>query len=103
MIRQKSFNEWKEHFEPHAELIGQLTHPEIYKEYRKFRDKIAEKKSKGKPIDITIPTEKGSASYAATDSKYDPQKGLVDAKGNIIVPKEKFEKMMHLDGIPVSF
>lgn len=104
MIRNQSIIDWKEGLEPQAELIGQLTHPEIYKEYIKFKEKIKEKKEKGEPINVTIKTEKGVSAYSQTEHKYDPNKGLIDANGNIIIPKEKFAKMMHFEqGVPISF
>lgn len=103
MIRQQVIAQWKDSFEPQAELIGQLTHPEIFKEYRKMKDKIEKQKEEGKPINVSISTNKGISSYAETDTHYDPNKGLVDKNGRIIIPKEKYDKVMRLDGIAISF
>jgi len=104
MIRMEPLLNWRNSWEPQAELIGQLTHPEIYKDYIKFKEKIKEKKDKNEPVDVSIKTEKGVASYSETKYRYDPNRGLVDADGNIIVPKEKFDKTMHLEqGINISY
>jgi len=106
MIRQQNIvMNWKESLEPHAELIGQLTHPEIFQEYKKMKDKIERKKQDGAPVDITTSTDTGTSSYAETDYHYDPIKGLVDANGKIAIPKERFDETMRIDGvgIPVSY
>lgn len=100
MLQQQPKMDWKEALEPQAELIGQLIKPEIFKEYKKFKDKIDEKKKRGEPIDIS---EKGGyKGYAETSTRYDPEKGIVDENGRILIPKHKMKKMLDLDGIAIT-
>ena len=102
MLRHQVIIRWKESLEPHAELIGQLTHPEIFKEYKKYKDSMERKRKEGKPLDVTISTDKGTMSHAIADVHYDPLKGLVDFNGKIVVPKGKFDEKSQMDGIALS-
>lgn len=104
MIKTLPVMRWQEALEPQAELIGQLTHPEIFKEYKKIKNQIDSQTKSGSPINTTIQTDKHITAFASTTVKYDPKKGLIDQNGNIVVSKEKYDKTMKLDdGLVISF
>jgi hypothetical protein len=102
-LQVKTRNTWENVLLPHAEAIGQLTHPEIYREY----DKI--KKNRGK-LDNTNPGDSyynegtwGVSGGGVSNAHYDPTKGLVDADGKVLIPNEEYLGMIGLDGVAVSF
>jgi len=103
-IQVEKRNQWETHIMPHAELVGQLTHPEIYKEYivwkeREKRQKAFEKKGG----DYYKEDRDGLVGASTANAYYDPMRGLVDTDGTVIIPKEKYEKMIGIDGIAVSW
>jgi len=95
-------HDWNNTVLPHAEIIGQLTHPEIYREYdkaKKRREQINDVKNEG---NYYKEDEEGFEGGGVTTFKYDPNKGLVNDKGNVVIPKEQYESMLGLDGVAIS-
>lgn len=103
MITQESIMTWKEKLEPQAELIGQLCKPEVFKQYITMKKQLEEKKKKGEPLEASYQDGSKKVTHAIADTHYDPTKGLVDSNGKIIIPKEKYDKMLDLDGVAVSY
>lgn len=94
---------WKEQLEPQAELIGQLCKPEVYKQYATMKKQIEEKKKKGEPLEASYQDGGKKVTHAIADTHYDPMKGLVDSKGEVLIPKEKYDKMLNLGGVAISY
>ena len=103
MITQDSVMKWKEQYEPHAELIGQLCKPEIFKQYISMKKQFEEKKKKGEPLEASYQDGNRKVTHAVADTHYDPKKGLVNSKGEILIPKENYDKMLDLDGVAISY
>jgi len=106
MLRQQPMLDWKNAFEPQAELIGNLIKPEIYMEYVKIkkRREMADKKLKEHDDSGIETTDKGGLSgYAATSTYFDPDRGIVNSEGRILVPKEKCEGMMGVSGVAITY
>lgn len=93
---------WNLEIKPHAELIGQLTHPEIYKVYAEEMEKRKKINAAGAGGEYVKEHRGGMEGGASANSHYDPTKGIVDENGNVLIPKEKFENMMGLDGVAIS-
>jgi hypothetical protein len=103
MLRQQPMINWKEALEPQAELIGNLIKPEIYQEYKKIKDRREKAKKRAKEGQFAESIDQGGLSgYAEADTYYDPSKGLMNSKGKVLIPKEEYMKMMHLDGFAIS-
>jgi hypothetical protein len=102
-IQVKSSQDWENNMLPHAELIGQLTHPEIYTEYRKFVDKKKKEDSLKKGESYYKETRNGFSGGGSSNAHYDPTIGLVDEEGRVIVPKDEYEQMTGIAGIAVSY
>jgi len=102
-IQTKSKYDWEHVTKPHAELIGQLTHPEIYTEYKKIMDRKDKKDSLEKGKDFYEKTRDGIAGGGSANAIYDPKRGLVDEDGNIIISKDKYEEMTGIAGIAISY
>jgi hypothetical protein len=101
MLRMKTIASWKEGWEPQAELIGNLTHPDIFKQYKKAKDQALDAKKTGKS---QLPeTKVGNVISASTNIHYDPMRGLVDDQGRVLIPKEKYDKELHLDGVAITY
>jgi hypothetical protein len=105
MLQMKPLISWKQTLEPHAELIGQLTHPDIYQQYSKLKKEIIEKEKQGLPKQASYTVGTKTITHAIADSHYDINKGLVDSDGKVIIPKERYEKLMNngSSGIAVSY
>jgi len=93
---------WNNFFLPQAELVGQLTHPEIYKEYDREKRKQEKLNTIKEGEDFYEETARGIEGGGVATVRYDPIRGLVDAEGKIIIPKEKYDEMLGLDGIAIS-
>jgi len=94
----KEHREWKELLRPQAELITSITSPENFTEYRKWR-KTEEAKKKNESVEIT---EAGQTT-AVANAFFDAEKGLIDSDGNVLIPKEEFEKRTNLEGVLISY
>lgn len=93
--RLKIFQEWEGLYKSNAELIGMLTHPEIYEVYRKQLD--ASKKGGSREI------HSGDKTYTEANAHLDPILGLVDKDGKVIIPKDEMDKMQEAEGIALGF
>lgn len=71
---------WAEQLEPQAELIGMIANPEVFGNYRKYKD--AKKKGQDETV---ISTRNGVSSSTETKAMFDSKKGIVDEKGNILI------------------
>lgn len=103
MLSQNIRMNWKESLEPQAELIGQLCKPEVYKQYITMKKQMEEKKKKGEPLEASYQDGNTRVTHAVADTHYDPTKGLVSSDGKVMIPKEKYDKMLKLDGVAVSY
>ena len=105
---------WERFYKPNAELGGQIANPQVYKAYFdaiKKEERKKEEKKKGKSDsgfyenDVRGLDSEHYYTEAEANSKYDPLKGLVDNDGNVIIPKEQYDKLLGLgeDGVAVSY
>lgn len=99
LVNLKRKKDWEEFYKNNSELTASITMPDNYKQYSEYQDKILDKKNKGEAVDTKI----GNVHHAISNSHYDPNKGLVDENGNIIIPKERFNNMMGFDGVAISY
>jgi len=77
---------WDNLYEPSSELVGYLTHPEIYKIY-------ADHKAKKKQLEETGRARIGDAEYIQANAKYIPKVGIVDLNTNkVLIPEDKMKK-----------
>ena len=94
--------DWDHMLKPQAELIGQIANPDVFKQYYDYNKKLEKEKIENKG-EITTSHEGTVSISAATDAHYDPELGLIDGNGNIIIPKERYDKLIGLGGVAVSF
>lgn len=99
LINLKRRKEWEEMYKNNSELTASIIKPENFKQYREYQDKVASKTGKGESVDTKV----GDTSYAVSNSRFDPEKGLVDANGNVLIPKDRFNDMLGFDGVAVSY
>ena len=102
-LQTKAASDWDRFILPHAEMIGQLTHPEIYKEYRKLVNKKKKEDSLPKGQDDYKDTVEGISGSGSANAVYDPSVGLVDENGRVIISKEKYEQLTGIAGVAVSY
>ena len=102
-IQVKAASDWEHFILPHAEMIGQLTHPEIYTEYRKIINRKKKEDQLGKGQDYYSETATSISGGGVANSHYDPKVGLVDETGRVIIPKEKYEQLTGIAGVAVSY
>jgi len=98
-LQIKTQFDWTNTMLPHAELIGQLTHPEIFQEYKKIKKRAQIEEG----ADYYKDSADGIEGGGSANARYDPNVGLVDMKGNVIIPKEKYDQMFGLDGVAISY
>jgi len=97
-IKTTMKSNWDIFFKSHAELLGSISNPEAFKIYKEYSDKLEEQEgSESKEIKV------GNNTTAVSDSHYDPRVGIVDNEGNVVMPKEQFEKMLDMEGVAVSY
>jgi len=96
-------SEWENMMQPHAELIGQLTRPEVFKEYIKAKEKQEKMSNLEEGQEYYSTTAQGFEGSSVANARFDPAIGLVDNAGNIIIPKEKYEKMIGMEGVAISW
>jgi hypothetical protein len=101
-IQMHRRQEWDHMLKPQAELIGQIANPDVFKQYSDFMKKLEREKSLDKG-EVVVSQGSNVSVSAATDSHYDPELGLVDGYGNIIIPKERYDKLIGLGGVAVSY
>jgi len=99
-LQLKGKYDWENFILPHAEFVTQLTAPDNYKIYIKEKqrnDKISKEKSYYKE-DIG-----GFEGGGEATARYDPQRGLIDMDGNVLISLEKYKEMTGIDGFAISF
>lgn len=89
----RKYMDWKEVFEPHGELIAHIANPEMFKVYSEHKKKL--ERSKDGATEVSV----GNTTYVTATHHLDPNKGLVDEKGNIIMSKEKYLENLGMSGI----
>lgn len=97
-LMYKDHRVWEDLIRPHGELISSITAPENYSEYTKWK-KAKEKEKESGALEVEV----DGYTVAKANAHLDPEKGLVDADGNVIIPKEEFFKRSNLDGIMVTY
>ncbi len=102
-IQTKATFDWDHFILPHAEMVGQLTHPEIYTEYRKVMDRKKKADQLKKGQDYYEETKDSITGGGSANAIFDPERGLVDETGRVIISKEKYERMTGITGIAVSY
>ena len=103
MIQVRFKTDWDHKILPHAEMIGQLTHPEIFTEYKKQKDRIDKRDNLKTGQDYYETTPDGIEGGGIANAHYDPRLGLVDETGKILIPKEKYEQMLGMEGVAISW
>lgn len=96
-------HDWENIHLPTAEMIGQLTHPEIYVEYQKVKERRKKLKDSGGGKDYYEETLDGVHGGGVANAHYDPNLGLVDGERKVIIPKENYDSILGLDGVAVSW
>jgi len=106
---------WEHFLLPTAEMAGQIANPEVFKVYydhKKAREKENKRKKDSKNAindsgEMRVVNKSGDSinEYVESEanSHFDPEKGLVDNEGRILIPKEQYEKLIGLDGIAISY
>jgi len=102
-IQVKKRYEWDNIHLPIAEMIGQLTHPEIYVEYNKIKEKKRRLKEAGPGGEFFEESRDGIQGGGTSNSHYDPERGLVDENGNVLISKEAYDDMVGIEGIALSY
>ena len=97
LIKLKRISDWEYFFKNNSELTASITMPENYKQYSEYQEKVLKKK--GEAVDTKI----GNTHHAIANSHFDPRTGLVDANGNLLIPKDRFENLLDMDGIAISY
>jgi len=98
-LKFKNYQKWEEHIKPHAELVGHITNPEVYQKYKEFENKRKQIRDSKGPNEIRV----GDTTHAVADSYYDPQRGLVNSNGRVIISKGDYERLSKIGGVAVSF
>lgn len=94
--------EYERIYKPQAELIASIVNPDVYKTYAEMREKELKVKLEGGPQTYTISDSTGVRSASKADTYYDPEKGLVDFNGKVLISKEEYLKRSNEDGLIVS-
>ena len=107
---------WRDFYKPAAELSGQIANPQVYKEY--FEHQRREERKKKEKEKLQKMGKSGSfyyenqektmnAEYTYSESEasthYDPNLGIVDEQGKVIIPKDKCNSMLGYDGAMISY
>ena len=104
MIYLELKRDWDNFYKPQAELIGQISNPEVFKYYYDQMKQIEKQKKEGKDKgEISYTSDGTKTTIAEANGHYDPQKGLIDNKGNVIVSKEDYNRILGLDGVMASY
>jgi len=94
----KLHEQWEELVLPQAEIITSITAPENFEEYRKWKKTEAAKKK-----DESVEVKVDGVTTAVANAFYDPEVGLVDKDGKLLITTTEFEKRNNLEGILVSY
>ena len=63
----------------------------------------AKSKESGVPDNYTVATKDKVSAGASANTYFDPDRGLVDFKGNVLISKKDYLKRLHTQGIAISF
>lgn len=97
-IKMQTKDIWEGLLRPQGELVAQIANPDAFKVYHEYMKKLEIEKTEKKGV-IKV----GDTEVANANAHYDPSIGLVDDKGNVIIPKEQYQKMLGIDGIAISY
>ena len=104
MIRVEYQTVWEALLKPLGEMVGQIANPDAFQVYWKYAKKQKDMNKKLNPgQEYYHADSSGVSGTAIANSFFDPERGLVDDKGNVIIPKEKYEEMLGLKGVAVSY
>lgn len=100
--------QWNFLYKPAAELVAHIANPQVFKVYF---DNLKKEEKRNKEVQEegfyeSKRKEGGSEStYSESEANthYDPNLGLVDNNGNVIIPKKDYDKMLGIDGIAISY
>ena len=102
-LQVKHKHNWEGTLLPHAELISQIANPEAFMVYYKHKKKQAKAKEVGAGGEYYTDTFEGIEGAGSANSHFDPEKGLVNDKGTVIIPREQYEEMLGMDGVAISW
>jgi hypothetical protein len=104
MIRLEYQTAWDSLLKPLGEMVGQIANPDAFQVYWKYAQREKNrKKNVASGEDYYHEDMDGISGSAESNSYFDPERGLVDMKGNIIIPKEKYQEMLGLNGVAISY
>lgn len=95
MQRTEKYMIWKELLEPLGELIAHIANPEVFKAYVKFKKKLEAVENSNGPMVVEV----DNTTYASTNYHFNPDKGLVDEKGKIIMNKTAYLSLLGMSGV----
>lgn len=99
MKRYNQYREWENLYKPQGEFISSLVAPENFSQYLKIKQQRERNEAKGLPDEV----QSGNMVAASTDVKFDPNRGLLDENGNLLIDKEEFLKRNEMEGIAISY
>lgn len=80
---------------PQAELIASIVNPEVYKSYYEVKKKEEEVKLSGGPQSYTVTDGSVVKSAAKSDTYFDPERGLVDYSGKVLISADEYLKRVN--------
>jgi hypothetical protein len=89
-------------YRPQAELIASITNPETFSAYAEDKKQKAKAKEEGGPQTYTVADGNTVRSSSTADTYFDPEKGLVDYSGKVLITKEEYLKRANDGGMMVS-
>lgn len=100
-IKAKMLHEWKYFWEPQGELIGSIAEPSVFQEYAKNK----KRNESPETADSASQNPDGFDGFnsAVANTHYDPAKGLLDTSGNVVIPKNVFDKDANIGGVAISY
>ncbi len=94
---------WEGLMLPQAEVIGNISNPSVFEQYLKHKKRKTKSENMKEGEEFYVETQAGIEGGGTASAKFDPDKGLVDIYGRIIIPKEQYLDMLNLDGVAVSY
>ena len=98
MKRYMQYREWEDLYKPQGEFIASLTAPENFSQYIKVKEQQERNEKEGLPDE----TRSGNVVSASTKVKFDPELGLLDENGKVLIDKDDFMKRNNMEGIAIS-
>lgn len=96
-------HEWEGLLKPQAELIGQISNPEVFSVYRKEMKKKERLKTTESGKSYYKTTKDGFEGGGVANAHYDPNKGLVDENGQVIIPADQYSDLIGFGGAMISY